>query len=253
MDSNPRHLPAFMAGVSESLSSYGTRAPTEVRAPWRVRLVRGVQKRQRLQIQGPALTHRVTDPGHSAPEKPLLLSKVGLGDSSAMEDCIRTHGPLVWSIVQRRVQDRTDAEDLTQEIFTEVWKCAGRYQPSIASESGFIAMIARRRAIDWLRKRQRQPEIGPLPETGDYPAETTDPGAAHDRDQMWETLGELPEDTRHLFTLHFHQGMSHAEIASATGLPLGSVKTGLRRGLIEARALLKRREIGNNPSAGVLS
>ena len=206
-----------------------------------------------MQIQSPALGERVTDSGHSSPEKPPLLAQVGRGDSTAMENCIRTHGPLVWSIVQRRVQDRGDAEDLTQEIFTEVWKSAGRYQPSIASESGFIAMIARRRAIDWLRKRQRQPEIEPLPGTGDYPAKTVEPGEAHDREKLWEALGELPEETRHLFALHFQQGMSHAEISDATGLPLGSVKTRLRRGLIEARALLNRRLNGNNPSDGVQS
>lgn len=165
-----------------------------------------------------------------------------------MEACIEAHGGLVWSIVLKRVRDRSAAEDLTQEIFTEIWKTSGRYDPSIASESGFIAMIARRRAIDWSRKQQRLPEMESLPEKADFPAPVEAPGLAMDRDSLWKALETLPDETRKLFTLHFEQGLTHSEIAESTGLPLGSVKTRLRRGLLEARALLGRLGDRLNPN-----
>ena len=132
------------------------------------------------------------------------------------------------------------AEDLVQEIFTEVWKSSCRHDPAIAREGGFIAMIARRRAIDWLRRQQRLPEMETLSEKAEIPAEANAPWLGMDRDTLWAALQRLPEETRRLFALHFEKGMTHAEIAELTGQPLGSVKTRLRRGLIEARALLQR-------------
>jgi RNA polymerase sigma-70 factor (ECF subfamily) len=176
----------------------------------------------------------------SGTSTPTHLAGVARGDAGAMDACIEAHGVLVWSIVLKRVRDRMAAEDLTQEIFTEIWKTAGRYDPAIASESGFIAMIARRRAIDWTRKQQRLPEMECLGEKADFPAPCEDPGVAMDRDSLWKALETLPDETRKLFTLHFEQGLTHSEIAESTGLPLGSVKTRLRRGLLEARALLGR-------------
>jgi RNA polymerase sigma-70 factor (ECF subfamily) len=167
-----------------------------------------------------------------------------------MDGCIEAHGGLVWSIVLKRVRDRTAAEDLTQEIFTEIWKTSGRYDPAIASESGFIAMIARRRAIDWVRKQQRLPEMECLAEKADFPAPSEEPGEGLDRDALWKALETLPDETRKLFTLHFEQGLTHSEIAASTGLPLGSVKTRLRRGLLEARALLGRLGSRLNPNLG---
>lgn len=165
-----------------------------------------------------------------------------------MRQCIEVHGPLVWGIVRRRVKDHFAAEDLVQEIFTEVWKSSGRHDPSIASEAGFISMIARRRAIDWLRRQQRQPELESLPEKSEIAAEQAGPGLGMDRDTLWAALQRLPDETRRLFVLHFEKGMTHAEIAELTGQPLGSVKTRLRRGLIEARALLQRDGGGMNPN-----
>ncbi len=167
-----------------------------------------------------------------------------------MEQLIDAHGPLVWGIILRRVSDRSAAEDLAQEIFTEIWQKAARYDPERCSEAGYIAMIARRRSIDWIRRRERLPEISSLPETPDLAGETTNPGAGIDREMVWAALSGLAEETRRLFVLHFDKGLSHAEIAEETGLPLGSVKTRLRRGLIEARALLKSRTDVMNPVEG---
>lgn len=176
-----------------------------------------------------------------------LLAEVARGDSRAMERCIEVHGPLVWGVVLRRVRDHSAAEDLTQEIFTEIWKFAGRHDPAVASEAGFIAMIARRRAIDWTRKQQRLPQMESLVASEELVAVSDGPGDGVDSEILWQALAPLPDETRRLFTLHFEQGMTHSEIAETTGLPLGSVKTRLRRGLIEARSLLQRLGVGAKP------
>jgi RNA polymerase sigma-70 factor (ECF subfamily) len=237
MDSSTR-VPFIPAFVRAALLP----RPVNGGAPWRIRLLLGIQPAagsRRLQSRDSALQAcRVTASSDPTPGESGILARVAGGDDHAMESCIQAYGPLVWAIVQRRVRDRSAAEDLTQEIFTEVWKNAARHDPSISGEGGFIAMIARRRAIDWVRRQQRLPEIESLPATADFPATSEDPGQGVDRETLWQALGRLPEETRQLFAMHFEQGMTHAEIAEKTGLPLGSVKTRLRRGLIEARSML---------------
>jgi RNA polymerase sigma-70 factor (ECF subfamily) len=211
-------------------------------APWRVRLVRHLNfqpsRSHPLKSSNPGLMARVSD--RPTTPQPPLLAAVARGDDGALERCFEVHGPLVWSIVRRRVKDHFSAEDLVQEIFTEIWKSAGRHDSKIASECGFIAMIARRRAIDWVRRQQRLPLLEPLPAGESVAAEGPPAGTGMDRESLWSVLAALPEETRRLFVLHFEKGMTHGEIAETTGLPLGSVKTRLRRGLIEARSLLQR-------------
>lgn len=235
----------------------GAWSPGPQRAPWRVRLIRrlgspAVQS-LRLHSVNPELERSVPEPGATSLTLPPLLAAVAQGDARAMKQCIEVHGPLVWGIVRRRVKDHFAAEDLVQEIFTEVWKSSGRHDSAIASEAGFISMIARRRAIDWLRRQQRLPEMESLPEKSEIPAESSVPGVGMDRDTLWAALQRLPDETRRLFVLHFEKGMTHAEIAELTGQPLGSVKTRLRRGLIEARALLQRDSGGLNLNPDSLS
>jgi RNA polymerase sigma-70 factor (ECF subfamily) len=231
--------------LSRLLSAAGGSCfPVAERAPWRVRLVRrlGSVSRQSLHLQSADsdLEPSVPETGATSPAPPALLEAVAKGDPRAMKECIEFHGPMVWGIVRRRVKDHFAAEDLVQEIFTEVWKSSGRHDPAIASEGGFISMIARRRTIDWLRRQQRLPEMENLPEKAEIPADAGAPGLGMDRDSLWTALQRLPDETRRLFVLHFEKGMTHGEIAEVTGQPLGSVKTRLRRGLIEARALLQR-------------
>ncbi|HAW97870.1 MAG TPA: RNA polymerase subunit sigma-24 [Opitutae bacterium] len=168
-----------------------------------------------------------------------LLLLIAKGDGQAMKRCIDLYGPLVWSIVCHRIRDRNDAEEACQEIFTEIWQKAGSYKPEIARETTFIGMIARRRSIDWQRKQSRLPLLTELESAPEVSSSIPLAGTNLDRELLWKALEQLPEKTRDLFTLHFVKGMTHEEIVNETGLPLGTVKTRLRRGLIDARKLLK--------------
>jgi len=184
-----------------------------------------------LGIVSPSESHGVTEK--------LLLPLVAKGDEAAMKRCIDSYGPLVWSIVCRRINQRVDAEEACQEIFTEVWRIAGRFDSKVSKESTFIGMIARRRSIDWQRKQNRLPAISTLGSLPELSSASSSNLHSIDRTELWEVLKNLPKDTLDLFSLHFEKGLSHVEIARQTKLPIGTVKTKLRRGLIEARKLLK--------------
>ncbi len=163
-----------------------------------------------------------------------------------MQQCITKYSGLVWSIARRYVKNHTCVEDVVQETFTDLWKSANRYDPAVASESTFIGMLARRRAIDFARKESRRPQLEPLPEAESLPQSSAQPtlfirGESGD---VVAAIKDLPEETRQIFFLHFDEGMTHPEISEKTGLPLGTVKTRLRRGLIEVRNKLRQAESG---------
>jgi RNA polymerase sigma-70 factor (ECF subfamily) len=168
-----------------------------------------------------------------------------------MERCIEKYGGLVWSIAKRHIADHSSAEDVVQETFMDLWKSAGRYNPGVASESTFVGLLARRRAIDLVRKQSRQPATEPMPDGEALPHASDEPNPAMrcERADVRSALAALPDQTRQLFTLHFDEGLTHPEIADKVGLPLGTVKTQLRRGLIEVRNTLRRLEGGESPTA----
>jgi RNA polymerase sigma-70 factor (ECF subfamily) len=151
------------------------------------------------------------------------------------------YGGLVWSLARRMSYSAADAEDATQEIFIEIWKSAGRYDPKLGSEAVFITTIARRRLIDRIRARKRRPPTEEFDETVTVvpPAETPDSGElAVETAVAARALEQLGDAERQVLLLGIVDGLTHSEIATATGKPLGTVKTHMRRGLKKIRALL---------------
>jgi len=175
-----------------------------------------------------------------------VLPRLAAGEPRAMNECIDRYGALIWGIVRRAIKDNAAAEDLVQEIFTEVWKKAGFFDPAVASEATFIALVARRRSIDFLRRQGRQPGFEPLEAAESIPVSTAPETAVDcDPEAVRSTIAALPDDTRQLFHMFFDDGFTHPEIAEKTGLPLGTVKTRLRRGLLTLRERLSRADISN--------
>ena len=175
-----------------------------------------------------------------------ILARVAAGEVGAMNRCIDRYGAMVWTIVRRHLGDCPEAEDLVQEVFTEIWKKAGSFNPAVASEATFVGLVARRRSIDQLRRRERQPGFEPLEAAAamETPAPESNSGAL-DSETLRRSVAALPEDTRQLFQLFFEDGCTHPEIAERTGLPLGTVKTRLRRGLVALRDRLLRKDQAN--------
>ena len=98
-------------------------------------------------------------------------------------------------------------------------------------------MLARRRSIDWLRKQGRRPDFEPLAPSHNEMSSPSNSASVVDQGLVMKALENLPVDTQQLFRYHFEGGLSHSEIAKETGLPLGTVKTRLRSGLLELRNL----------------
>ena len=169
-----------------------------------------------------------------------LLERIAQGDASAVTECMDAYGNLVWALARRLSATSADAEDAVQEIFIEIWRSAPRYDPAVAPEAVFVATIARRRLIDRIRARKRRPTTEAFDEefTPD-PGSGADAGAlAVDLSIASRALAELGESQREILLLGIVDGLTHSEIALATGKPLGTVKTQMRRGLMKIRDLL---------------
>jgi RNA polymerase sigma-70 factor (ECF subfamily) len=172
--------------------------------------------------------------------QPTILQLVAAGDPDAMRACMDRFGGLVWSLA-RQMGARADAEDATQEVFLDLWRSAGRFDPSVASETTFVAMIARRRLIDRSRRRQRRLQPEALAEEPEARARSaSEPGELREEaGTALRAMEQLRPEQRRVLQLAIFQGCSHEEIARATGLPLGTVKTHARRGLMRLRQALE--------------
>ncbi|MEO0476336.1 MAG: sigma-70 family RNA polymerase sigma factor [Planctomycetota bacterium] len=168
-----------------------------------------------------------------------LLQQVAAGQSQAVAEVIDAYGGLVWSLARKYFGRTAEAEDAVQDAFIAVWKSAERFDPEVAGESTYIAMIARRRMIDQLRKQGRRPSTQALEGSPEPEVESNDRLA--DEEQVRAVLSvidELDPPQPEVIKHSLMDGLTHPEIAERTGLPLGTVKTHIRRGLIKVRQAL---------------
>jgi RNA polymerase sigma-70 factor (ECF subfamily) len=162
---------------------------------------------------------------------------VAAGDTTAVAQCVDQFGGLVWSLARRLVR-ASDAEDAVQEVFIELWKKAAAFDPEIASEVTFVAMVARRRLIDRRRRdaRKHEGETAPIDDLPLAAEEVPNPLELRDEAaRAAEVLEQLKPEQRMVLKLAVCQGWPHQLIADRLGLPLGTVKTHVRRGLATIR------------------
>lgn len=202
----------------------------------------------------PALNPRVGEvsrQAHLSDEKP-ILERVAEGDQAAVGDFIGRYGDLVWSLARRYLGNHMDAEDAVQEIFVEIWKNAGRYDRNVASEVAFISTITRRRLIDRLRQFERKPGMESIDEQvgASQPAVPTTLDDDAEVAQIERVLADMEPAHRQILSMSLYQGYSHSEIAAALDMPLGTVKTRVRRGLMHVRDQLKLAEEVDDPAEG---
>ena len=169
-----------------------------------------------------------------------ILQRIAAGDKTAVQECLSTYGGLVWSIARKLLRNSDDAEDAVQEVFVDVWKNAGRFDESQASETTFIAMIARRRVIDRIRHSTRRISADSLDDVLLEPFTRSDQTMqiSVEANEAAKAMRTLRPEQQQVLRLSIIQGMSHQEISDATGMPLGTVKTHARRGLVQVRETL---------------
>lgn len=168
-----------------------------------------------------------------------ILERIAKKDKTAVEECIETYGRLVWALARKMCPTQEEAEDAVQEIFIDIWKNAERFDATQASEMTFIAMIARRRLIDRLRKTRRQPPMEVLENLTAEPFQSPQSiQKCVEARQAMEALNQLKPEQRQVLHLSICQGLSHQEISALTGMPVGTVKSHARRGLMKVREIL---------------
>jgi len=164
------------------------------------------------------------------------------GDEDALAEVYAQVGPSTFGYLLRTLGDRGAAEDVQQQVFTEVWRRAGDYDPQRAGLVTWVLMIARSRAIDHLRKRVPEPR-DPLGPSGAVMREVEDPSELPEtfveRWRLAVLVSQLPDDEARILRMRFHEGLSQTEIAERTGIPLGTVKTYMVRGLRRLRDLME--------------
>lgn len=195
--------------------------------------------------QAPSVREFADDPAGGAAFAQLeaLVARVAGGDEAALGELFDATVSRVYGLALRVTRKPESAEEVVGDVFQQVWRDAARFDPARGNVLAWLLTICRSRALDLLRARDLA-ESHPEPEVlsaGD-PALDDDPldlllavesaGAVH------RALSGLNVQARELITLAFFRGMTHAEIAEETRLPLGTVKTGLRRGLASLRHAL---------------
>ena len=161
------------------------------------------------------------------------------GDQNGLAALYDRHGRFVYSLALRIVRDQADAEDVTQDVFVQVWRQADRFDPARGSVVGWILTITRARAIDVLRRRGTRPAS-----VGDVTTfDTSDDTPGQDMQIVWAqrtrevrtAVESLPLLQRLAVELAFFDGLTHAQIAEQLDVPLGTVKTRVRHGLLRLR------------------
>lgn len=172
---------------------------------------------------------------------PSVLQRIASGDSAAVGECIDQYGALVWSLARRFSRPPSDAEDATQEIFLDIWRTAAQFDPSLGSEKVYIATIARRRLIDRWRKIRHEPPMDSV-EVLDLVAWSYPPDTASeisvDVEKASLAFAQLRTEHRQVLELALLNGLSQTEIAMRLNIPLGTVKSAIRRGLIQVREFM---------------
>jgi RNA polymerase sigma-70 factor (ECF subfamily) len=175
-----------------------------------------------------------------------LLEKIREGDAAALDVLYGRYSAPVNSLVWKVLQNAEEAEDVTLDVFWQIWRQADRYDPSRGAPPAWIFTVARSRAIDRLRSRHRRED---RTISFDDPAVKLDPldeEASPDqvasfrqtRDAVREALTTLSPAQREAVELAFFRGLTHVEIAAKLRQPLGTVKTRIRQGLIRLRKVL---------------
>jgi len=180
---------------------------------------------------------RSDEPAPVSPDD--LLARVATGDQPAFSDLYDVLSGRVLGLVTRLLKDRAQSEEVTQEVFLEVWQQATRFDRSRGTAASWVLTMAHRRAVDRIRASQashdRDTRIGirDLEAGFDQVSESVEIRIEHER--VSRALGKLTEFQRQAVQLAYYGGYSHSEMAERLGVPIGTVKTRLRDGMIRLR------------------
>lgn len=168
-----------------------------------------------------------------------LLLRIGDGDQQAFAELYDQIAPRVLGLIVRVLRDHAQSEEVTQEVFLEIWQTATRFDPNKGQAASWIMTMAHRRAVDRVRSsqsgRDRDTRIGirDYDPAYDSVSEAVEISVEHERVEV--AMSRLSEMQRQAVTLAYYGGYSHSEVAELLSVPLGTVKTRLRDGMMRLR------------------
>ena len=188
---------------------------------------------------GSAPAGRATAPDD---ETDALLIRIAGGDEAAFGEFYDQVAAAVYGIVLSVVRDPAQAQEVSQEVFLEAWRTAARFDPARGSAKAWLMTMARRRAVDRVRSAQasadRDVAAGIRAGARDYDVVSETVEVRLEQQQVRRCLDGLTELQRQAVTLAFYRGYTHREVSDLLTVPLGTIKTRLRDGLIRLRDCL---------------
>jgi len=170
-----------------------------------------------------------------------LLAAVAKGDQAAFDKLYAATRAKLYGVVLRILRRSDLADEVIQETYVKIWTSAGQFNPALASPITWMVAIARNRAIDLVRKKS-DVSIEEVPEAMEMAADTPDPLAAREFNEELKRLlgciGRLDGERRKLVLLAYYNGFSREQLAQQLGKPVNTIKTWLRRSLLEIRECL---------------
>jgi len=179
-----------------------------------------------------------------------LIQQIGIGDQKGFGILYDRYKTLVFSLALKITGSHETAEDITLDVFTQIWEKADRYHSEKGSVKGWIASLARYRSIDTLRRRKVRADIN-RPQWSDVQLERLPSNdntgealeLAETRKKVSNAIAKLPEDQQEVLAMAYFKGHTHRQIAEALNEPLGTTKTRIRLGLQKLRQILKDKNI----------
>ncbi len=171
------------------------------------------------------------------------LEAIRAGEQDALARLYDESSRLVFSLALRILGNSADAEEVTLDVYTQVWREARNFDAERGNAVTWLTMLARSRAIDRLRSRlARTGREEPMPEYAEFEDAAPRPDEAGEADQqrrrVAKALAMLPPEQRQVIELAYYSGLSQTELAARLGQPLGTVKTRVRLGMMKLRELL---------------
>jgi len=179
-------------------------------------------------------TGLVNSPPPSAQDDAALLALVRRGDEHAMASLFDRYSKVVYSVALRVLRDPASAEDVLQEVFMQIWRNTDRFVATRGSLGGWLAVVARNRSIDALRRKRPTEQVDDMALASNYNlADEAERNSLMERARS--VIHMLPIEQRKTLEMAFFDGLTHSEIAEMTGDPLGTVKTRIRSALTSLR------------------
>jgi RNA polymerase sigma-70 factor (ECF subfamily) len=182
----------------------------------------------------------------SIAEDIMMIQRIAHRDSRSFQDFYRKYSGLIFTTISNVLNDHHDSEDVMQEVLMQIWNKAHLYEPRKGKPLTWVTTMARNRAIDRIRSKQRRSrlnndfEMEVRPEQPEFEESSSEQYEAKERnDILHSAVDKLTEDQKQAIALTYFAGLTQAEVAERLGEPLGTVKARIRRGVTRLESLVK--------------